>query len=84
MRKVENEDYYGYEEPDKLSHGKITIKRTLDFLAKNQQEPEKYNVEYLAKEYKIDSDTAQRIMKYYQLFQLFTPKPQGAQQLKES
>ena len=84
LKKEEGEDDYGYVEPEIIPEGKISIKLTLEFLAKNQENPEKYNADYLAREYKLDHDTATRIMKYYQLFQLYTPRPKNPPKLEES
>lgn len=65
--------YYGFEEPYIIPKGKLSLRQALDLIGKYQQDEEKWNVEVLSEEFKLDVDTTRNIVTHFRAFQIHLP-----------
>ena len=74
VRKFQKDPEFGFEEPEHIPVGKVTLRQALQFIVKHQEEPQKYTAEKLAQDYKIDTEKLRHVLKHFQTFQLHLSK----------
>ncbi|KAI0978158.1 hypothetical protein GJ496_007545 [Pomphorhynchus laevis] len=59
---------HGYEEPNQIPEGCISVRRLFDLTMKFNNDPDMFTVENLALEYKLPVDTTRKLLDTYQSF----------------
>ena len=73
-RKPKQVGEYGYDEPEAVPVGKITIKQTMELLSMHRSDPQKYTSLQIANNYKLDEETVKTLLDNFKIFQLHLPK----------
>ncbi|XP_076113707.1 NADH dehydrogenase [ubiquinone] 1 alpha subcomplex assembly factor 4-like [Mytilus galloprovincialis] len=69
-RKETEDPEFGFDEPASIPEGKVTLRKTLEFILNHQKYPEEYTSEQVAKEYKLDPVQVKHVLKHFQTFEL--------------
>ena len=64
----------GFNEPEYIPPGKVTLKDSIQFIVQHQKFASKYTAEEIAKEYKLDAVQVKNVLKHFQTFQLHLSK----------
>lgn len=79
MHRMQPEDYeYGFKEPDKITYGRVTLRKALEFLSAYQSNPNEVTAEKIAEEYKLKLEDVNNTLKYFKTFEIFVPKTRTA------
>lgn len=66
---------FGFYIPDRAPVGKCTLKQIFDIVTQHREDSTKYNVNYLAAEYRLDEEKLKKLLHYYKLYHLvYAPK----------
>lgn len=67
---------YGYKETDvgKIPAGKTSLRQSIEFISKYQQNPKEYTAEIIADEYKLDIEIVKNILENFKMFEVHLPK----------
>ena len=68
------ESEMGFNEPEYIPPGKVTLKDSIQFIVQHQKFASKYTAEEIAKEYKLDAAQVKNVLKHFQTFQLHLSK----------
>lgn len=79
MYRMQPEDYeYGFKEPEKITYGRVTLRKALEFLSAYQCNPNEVTAEKIAEEYKLKLKDVNNILKYFKTFEIFVPETKTA------
>lgn len=65
---------FGIYEPDNIPDGRVGIRQAFDFISQHHLDPQKNSVGKIAIDYRMDLNTVENIVKYFQVFNLHIPK----------
>ncbi|XP_034116032.1 protein NDUFAF4 homolog [Drosophila albomicans] len=64
---------YGYLEPERVAHGRCTLRQALQFINDHQLDPETYTASKIANDYKLKQDHLENILYYFKTFSVYIP-----------
>ncbi|KAK4018163.1 protein NDUFAF4 homolog [Daphnia magna] len=64
---------FGYQEPARITKGKLSIRQALLLIGKHHQDPVIHNAVSLANEYTIHPRVSENILKYFKTFEYYQP-----------
>ncbi|KAG8190489.1 hypothetical protein JTE90_006663 [Oedothorax gibbosus] len=70
-RRVAELSTYGFEEPKTIPEGKCSLKQSLEFITKYQNDPGSNPVESIAQDYKMKKSDVENIVTNFRVFELF-------------
>ncbi|XP_015175896.1 PREDICTED: protein NDUFAF4 homolog [Polistes dominula] len=65
---------FGFYIPDSVPVGKITLKEIFQLFVLHKEDTVKNSSDILAKKYKLDKETVDKLLEYYKLYQIILPK----------
>uniref|UniRef100_A0A4P6DGT4 Putative hipothetical protein rhodnius neglectus n=1 Tax=Rhodnius prolixus TaxID=13249 RepID=A0A4P6DGT4_RHOPR len=65
---------FGYQEPEIIPEGKITLKQVMNILVQHQEDGKKYNASYFSSQYKLTEEDAVNLLKYFSPFKVHIPE----------
>jgi len=77
------EPEYGYMEPEVIPKGKLSMRQAVELITRHQSEPERWNADLIAKEYRLDLGITQKVLFYYRAYELWLPPTDRPEQWKE-
>ena len=80
-RKVQPDHEYGYFEPEKIPHGKLSIKLAMELLSRYYTNPATHCTQKLATDYKLTKEQIDLLVKHFQIYQVYMPKGSKAAKL---
>lgn len=83
-RRPFEETEFGYSEPVMIPQGRFTLKQAIKFIADHQADPNTWTAAAIAKEYNITQDKIEKILLYYQTFQVHVPEVKSKKTSKKS
>ncbi|GFG30075.1 hypothetical protein Cfor_06140 [Coptotermes formosanus] len=83
-RRSFEETEFGYTEPVMIPQGRVTLKQAIKFITDHQTNPNTWTPEAIAKEYSITQDKIEKILLYYQTFQVHIPEDTSKKTSKKS
>lgn len=83
-RRPFEETEFGYTEPVMIPQGRFTLKQAIKFITDHQANPNTWTPEAIAKEYNITQDKIEKILLYYQTFQVHIPEDTSKKTSKKS
>ncbi|XP_041974359.1 protein NDUFAF4 homolog [Aricia agestis] len=72
-RKLIDDFDFGLKEPDKIPHGRTTLRLVLEYLASHQVNPEEVTAAKIAFEYKMRENDVETILKYFKTYEIYVP-----------
>lgn len=69
-RQILEDSEFGFEEPEVIPEGKLTLRHALEFIVKHQDDPQKNSVEQIAKDYNLQTSHVNEVLKHFQTFQM--------------
>ncbi|EFX72177.1 hypothetical protein DAPPUDRAFT_227633 [Daphnia pulex] len=72
-RKSVEQAEFGYQEPVRVTRGKLSIRQALVLIGRHQQDPAKYDALALAKEFTIHPIVSGNILKHFKTFEYYKP-----------
>jgi len=67
------DDEFGYLEPEVIRPGRCSVRQVLQFIGDHYSNPTTHTVESISKQYNLDNDRVERILKYYHVFNVQMP-----------
>lgn len=64
---------YGFKEPTKVPHGRVTLRNTLKFITDHNNNRKVETSEKISNDYLLPHETVQNILKYYKIFEVYVP-----------
>ncbi|KAI4494331.1 hypothetical protein M0802_009014 [Mischocyttarus mexicanus] len=74
LSRVTEDLEFGFHLPDSVPIGKITLKDLFQLIISYKDDSVKNNFDSLAKQYKLDKETVEKLIEYYKLYQLIIPE----------
>ncbi|GBO03720.1 hypothetical protein AVEN_170584-1 [Araneus ventricosus] len=68
------EPTFGFEEPKHIPQGKCTLRQTLDFITKHQQDPKTHSIKSIAEARSMKESDIENIVKYFRVFELYVSR----------
>ena len=59
---------HAYTEPERVPIGRISLLRALDFIGKHSKNPEEFDAQTIAKQYRLDEEEVKNILEYFKPF----------------
>ncbi|PSN57026.1 Protein NDUFAF4 [Blattella germanica] len=72
-RKQVQDFEFGFKEPSMIPQGRFTLKQAIKFIADHQTDPNTWTAAAIAKEYKINEEKLEQILKYFRTFRVHIP-----------
>lgn len=63
----------GYKEPDKVTYGRTTLRKAMEFISAHQADPTQITASKIALEYKLKEEDVVNILKYFKTFEMYLP-----------
>lgn len=68
------DDEFGYLEPDVIRPGRFSIRQALQFIGDHHTDTQRHSAANIAKEYNLDKEHVDIILKYFNVFNVQVPK----------
>ncbi|CAK1543452.1 unnamed protein product [Leptosia nina] len=69
------EDFdFGLKEPEKITYGRTTLRKSLEYISSHQMNPDEATPAKIAFEYKLKEKDVENILKYFKTFEIYIPE----------
>ncbi|KAK9505125.1 hypothetical protein O3M35_009253 [Rhynocoris fuscipes] len=73
-RSTSEESEFGYEEPETVPAGRITLKQALQIITSHKEDMNKLSVSNISEKYKISEEDTANLLKYFASFKIHIPE----------
>uniref|UniRef100_A0A069DPB5 Hipothetical protein n=1 Tax=Panstrongylus megistus TaxID=65343 RepID=A0A069DPB5_9HEMI len=73
-RKTVEDSELGYQEPECIPVGYITLKQAMKILVDHQEDSKKYNASFFSSQYNLNAEDAENLLKYFSCFKIHIPE----------